>query len=131
MAEEKSLTYEIDLANNLLTEVFVGEYDINDVVIFQKKIFEDKKYDRPLNVLLDLRRGIPGFSVDDLDNIVSICVKFGDTSKKVKVAFLSDLPRHVVDAVIIENLYRSRNINAESKAFSTIEASLNWLNFHR
>ncbi len=131
MAEEKSLTYEIDLDYNLITEVFVGDYDMNDIILFQKKISEDKRYGRPLNVLLDLRRSNPRFSVNDLDSLVSVSVKFGNTSKNVKIAFVSELPRHVVDSVIIENIFKSKKVNAEAKAFSTIEAALDWLNVNR
>jgi hypothetical protein len=78
-----------------------------------------------------LRRSVPGFSVNDLDNLVSVSVKLGNTSKNVKIAFVSELPRHVVDSVIIGNIFTSKKINAEAKAFSTIEAALNWLNVNR
>ena len=128
MPEEKSLTYKIDLDNNLLTEIFVGNYDTNDVIAFQKKVFEDKRYNRPLNVLLDLRRSTPQFSVNDLDNLVMNSLKFGHLSENIKIAFLSDLPRHVVDSVIIESIFKSNKVTAEAKAFSTIEAALDWLN---
>jgi hypothetical protein len=128
MSEEKSLTYEIDLDNSLLTEIFVGNYDIDDVLGFQKKVYEDKRYNRPLNVLLDLRRSTPQFSVNELDSLVMDSLKFGKTSKDVKIAFLSGLPRHVVDSVIIESIFKSKKVKAEAKAFSTLEAALDWLN---
>jgi lipoate synthase len=128
MSEEKSLTYKIDLDKNLLTEIFVGNYDIDDVLAFQKKVYEDKRYNRPLNVLLDLRRSTPQFSVNELDNLVMDSLKYGKTSKDVKIAFLSDLPRHVVDSVIIESIFKSKKVKAEAKAFSTLEAALDWLN---
>jgi hypothetical protein len=128
MSEEKSLTYEIDLDNSLLTEIFVGNYDIDDVLGFQKKVYEDKRYNRPLNVLLDLRRSTPQFSVNELDSLVMDSLKFGNTSKDVKIAFLSGLPRHVVDSVIIESIFKSKKVKAEAKAFSTLEAALDWLN---
>jgi hypothetical protein len=131
MSEEKSLTYEIDLDNNLLTEIFVGNYDSNDVLAFQKKVYEDKRFNRPLNVLLDLRRSTPQFSVNDLDSLVLDSLKFGDTSKGIKIAFLSGLPRHVVDSVIIESIFKSKKVKAEAKAFSTLEAALDWLDAHR
>jgi hypothetical protein len=131
MSEEKSLTYEIDLDNKLITEIYVGNYDSNDVTAFQKKIFEDKRYNRPLNVLLDLRRSTPQFSVNELDSLVTNCLKFGHLSEKVKIAFLSNLPRHVVDSVIIESIFKSNKVRAEAKAFSTVEAALDWLNVQR
>ena len=131
MTEEKSLTYEIDMDNNLITEVFTGEYSREDLIAFQNKVFADKRYNNALNVLLDLRKSIPKFSVEEIEDIITIILKGHEDAEKAKIAFVTELPKQVVDAMITVDAYKTRKINAELKIFSTIEAALGWLNASR
>lgn len=110
----------------LIIECHEGHLTLDNMIQFRKEQQLDRNFSPELDILMDLRKveisGDPG-EVNDYVNFYKENEHF---SGNRRIAVLTDTPNQVFYTTLFEQF--SKMLNQRTKIFSTVEASLNWLN---
>lgn len=110
----------------LIIECHEGLLTLENMIRFRQEQRLDRDFTPEHDILMDLRNvEISGEPVE-VENYVSFYKENKNISGNRRIAVLTDTPNQVFYTTLFEQF--SKVLNQKTKIFSTLEASLNWLN---
>jgi len=121
-------SYRILSNNALIIEYHEGLLTLEGMIKFRKEQLLDEKFSPDFNILMDMRKvKITGNPVE-VNDYISFYRQNKDITGNRNIAVLTDTPNQVFYITLFEQY--SNVLTQKIKIFSTIEASLKWLNLN-
>lgn len=118
--------YKILKKSRLIIECHEGLFTLEGIIAFRKKQAMDKKFSNDYDVLMDLSNVEIAGSFDEVKNYV----KFYNENRSIigdrNMAVLTNTPNQVFYTTLFEQ--HNPELPQRTKIFSTVGASLRWLN---
>lgn len=119
------IKYRILSEHKLVIEYFYGSISLNDIIEAKREKNNLANFDASFNHLIDLRKANLDVELDDIERVTSFQHENKEFLKKRKSAFLTDSPEHASLSLLFT--MSMKNLPIEFEIFTTLEASLNWL----
>ncbi len=124
MEEKKtySLEYQKDEENKILIRSFYGKLGMNGVIASWEDDINNNIVTKDFNAIItDFTNSENTVQMSDLGEIAAFYDKNFELFKDIKLAVVIDTP-----SVAILLLYEDQNTKLNHKAFTTVEAAMNW-----
>ena len=119
--------YKIISELNLIIDCYSGILTLKDVLMFKGEQTKNSLWNPTYNTLADMRQSNIQFSEEEIQKLANYQITDERWSSERKTASLTNDAGHIVFETMF-NLLKPKNSKVGVRAFSTLEASLNWLN---
>ncbi|MBN1118995.1 MAG: hypothetical protein JXA77_17420 [Bacteroidales bacterium] len=123
---EGSSVYKILPEHNVYILKFLGELNMNSIKPIMIEVFSDKEYDSKFNGIIDFRNVNMNFKKEEIEIYFNFLASQNALNKR-KVALLTETPSQVYHLTLFEEQSKKSQLPILFKIFSTLEASLDWL----
>jgi hypothetical protein len=105
----------------------LGEVSSGNIIKANKQIFDDKKFKKGFNWIVDCRKGRQMFSPNQMDVFLNFIVQNSELFQNTKMAFVLDSPIQSLSVDALVNLYRNNNIRVDIKKIANTKAAFDWV----
>lgn len=119
------INYKILPESKLIIECFDGNITFNDIIGSKRKKNLASDFNPSFNHIIDLRKAHFEVNYNDIDKIVQFQQDNKEFIKRRKSAFLTDSPQQASLSILFS--MSMKNLPIEFELFSTVRATLNWL----
>lgn len=123
------IKYKILPELNLIIEYYCGKINLDDIINHKKNEIEDIEYRSNYNFIADLRDSELDIAQPDIFDYVSFVEMNNKITGQRKSAILTDTPNQVALTSLFK--LKSEKLPVNNKIFSTLEASMEWLNLSK
>ncbi len=124
--EAKNISkYKILPEMELILQVYRGQLLYSQIKKMKSEVCNHVLYSPHFNFIIDIRDAELNLSREELIDYANFVVKEIDPEVVVRVAVLSRTPDHVASTMVVQLNMKSKLVKYE--AFSTVNASLDWL----
>ncbi|MBI9040779.1 hypothetical protein [Lutibacter sp.] len=112
---------------SLIIETYIGNFNLDELIEFKKKVGNDKNYNPIFNVIHDFRKAKFIFGIEEISKNIILISKKNKLLANQKLVMLTNTPNQVVTCLGFELLKDEFKLPVQVKVCSTLETCFNFI----